>query len=88
LTKIKSTPGPWQVPGTPIAMVYGPKGERICRLIDRDSDAFLISAAPELLDACRRLLSFPPEDWPMPLGYSQIVQEAKQAIAKATNTEQ
>jgi hypothetical protein len=45
------TPGPWSVPGTPIPMVYGPKGERVCRIIDHDKDAMLIHGAMNTISA-------------------------------------
>lgn len=50
------TPGPWEVPGTPLPMVYGLNGERVCRVIDNSADAPLISAAPDLYEALRELL--------------------------------
>lgn len=48
-----------------------------------EANAYLISAAPELLEACKMLIGFIPDGWEMPLGWNQVVAQAHAAIAKA-----
>ena len=52
--------------------------------VELRANARLIAAAPELLDACRMLIDFIPDGWEMPLGYNQVVAQAREVIAKAT----
>lgn len=87
-TETTHTPGPWK-----IGPEYENKKSRsvwhgdfsttaktVARFIDSDSSARLIAAAPELLEALKKLLEWGrfPEGYPM-----QAVSEACRAIAKA-----
>jgi len=48
--------------------------------------AFIITACnchDELVEALKMLIGFIPDGWGMPLGYSHVVAQAEQAIAKA-----
>lgn len=62
----KHTPGPWKLDGV-WGLVIGPKGQEICAIHARlpevpteqaKENARLIAAAPDLLEACRKLLAF------------------------------
>jgi hypothetical protein len=74
------TPGPWSVDywpeNVPEYAVIGPELRLVANLPDRISDstttanAYLISAAPDLLAACRDLADWvrrrcPADDWPV-----------------------
>jgi hypothetical protein len=59
----KYTPGPWDIIRAGAAlMIYGPVGQRICKILfpeisaEREANAHLISAAPELLEALESLI--------------------------------
>lgn len=41
----------------------------------------------ELVEACKMLIHFVPDEWPMPLGWIQVVAQAQQAITKAEGGE-
>jgi hypothetical protein len=62
-------------------MVYGPKGERVCRIIDHDKDAMLIAAAPDLFEACRLIV----DSWgdEHNISDTDIVEAAEKALRKA-----
>ena len=50
------TPGPWTPMNEGIyKLVYGPNGERVCKVMDNKDDQPLIEAAPELLDCLEEL---------------------------------
>ena len=52
----------------------------------RGNAAFIVLACnchDELVEACKMLIHFVPDGWPMPLGWIQVVAQAEQAIAKA-----
>ena len=54
----KHTPGPWKVMGNgAFLLVYGPSGERVCKIIDSYKDAYIIAAAPDMLAALERYVS-------------------------------
>lgn len=80
------TPGPWLTNGTAGHekhgqwSVYAESGKTIAIVYDGERDANLIAAAPQLLEACQRLVSFADGkvshvDW--------AVENARAAIAKA-----
>lgn len=50
---------------------------------ERISNTYLIAAAPDLLEALNLLIDFIPQGWEVPLGYMGLVEQARQAIAKA-----
>lgn len=46
----KFTKGPWYtVQAGATTMIYGPEGERVCKIFDNKKDAALIEMAPDLL---------------------------------------
>lgn len=84
------TPGPWHFSFNPGPIVYGTKGEQIADLreemLDREenrANLFLISAAPELLEAAQFAHSA------MLLGMNKVtaMEKLEQAINKATKGE-
>ena len=72
MTMSKHTPGPWTTPGTDgnervisaqvkgrfrtIAHVYAPYADKVESVDERDANASLIAAAPDLLDALKCLV--------------------------------
>lgn len=87
------TPGPWIVNKTKRSLIDSPTVNRIIAETrgesleeKRSNAAFIVTACnshDDLLEACKMLIHFIPEDWPMPLGYSDVVHQAVNAIAKA-----
>jgi hypothetical protein len=90
------TPGPWEIAHYEGGILDGSHyirqestKEGICALIQcaspdtKKANLHLISAVTDLLEACKMLIHFIPEEWPMPLGYGNVVHQAVQAIAKA-----
>lgn len=60
---VEHTPGPWHIGMKPGPMIYGTKGEQIADMKadllmdgEREANALLIAAAPELLEALKYLL--------------------------------
>lgn len=52
----KFTDGPWSVVQAGYAtMIYGPEGERVCKILDNKKDATLIEVAPDLLYIIKQL---------------------------------
>lgn len=87
------TPGPWHIGMRPGPIVYGELGEQVadCRMgldvsDEQRANARLIAAAPELLNACRYLLTKIDSLAPRLAGLMEY-EYAKQAIAKATGQE-
>lgn len=93
----RHTPGPWRINGSlitsqaamalQVAIVYPPKVGNAPRDIDeRDANARLIAAAPDLLDALRLLLdglqTYAPE-FMHGLPKADYIRAARAAIAKA-----
>ena len=85
----KFTPGPWALMNSgAIWLIYGPIGERICRLFfstdtkERLANAHLIAAAPELLEALEKIMEMGEfGNWPQP--NNMIMDKAMFALAKA-----
>lgn len=93
----KHTPGPWVSHAEVAGVIYGQDGHQVCttprttrRETERDANARLIAAAPELLSALRELVEavapavggLTLEDWAI-----EPVAAADAAIAKATGQE-
>ena len=91
------TPTPWitEPHGDTTALYSGRDrdhhGLRLMNLDDGDMNfeanaAFIVRACnshDELVAACKMLIHSIPDDWPMPLGYSEVVHQAVNAISKA-----
>lgn len=82
------TPGPWNVVKHSQWYAVGlPEGRHICRTYQQSTtaqelaNAHIIAAAPDLLAACRAVVSA--GEWPAPQLILQMYQMAKDAIAKA-----
>lgn len=104
MSESKFTPGPWMASGTKalgVAEVTAPEQDHprfyICSIPysptpppnpDREANARLIAAAPDLLEVCRRLLVEPDETFANPdkvlAELVPIWKAAKAAVAKAT----
>lgn len=97
------TPGPWKACGTIYEHMNaeirsGAKGEgvAIAQVWDADnafSNALLIAAAPELLEACRALVAsmrrYEVEvDGDAPTAHTDMMAQAEEAIVKATGESQ
>lgn len=90
MSRTKHTPGPWTVMRTPSGYdhIRGPNGKRISHecsdLDDLDAEgmanAYLIAAAPELLEACRVAVAIFSER----LSQTDDMRPIYDAIAKAT----
>jgi hypothetical protein len=98
---MKHTPGPWKKEGFDVWGNNSRQYSRMIASCRPDngtgpykielsnecvSNAHLIAAAPELLEACN-LIDFIPEGWEMPLGWNQIAAQIRHAIAKAEGKE-
>ena len=90
------TPGPWKAIGDfihtsdnlPFVLAYTPEQQDGVPVGDRDANAQLIAAAPEMLAALKRLVDLLEVmrglgDTPIK-GWSKRVEAARAAIAKAT----
>ena len=86
--KAQHTPGPWKLEGAEIigsngSMVVDPfDGSRAAKLLtidEREANASLIAAAPDLLAFAERIAALPPHGH-----YVALIDEAIAAIAKAT----
>lgn len=78
------TPGPWHIGMKPGPTVYGPHGEQITwsfnPLLDESehrANQFLIAAAPEMLDALKKLMDM--IDFEYPYG-QEIITKAEKGI--------
>lgn len=93
MKEFKGTPGPWRVNtigehwNNPalvhLEVTYGTDGECVCDTVYRREDADLIAAAPELLEALRRMLrAGQKQNWNE--HYESEMSLASAAIQKAT----
>ena len=82
------TPGPWEAQNTAgydthgQAVVYDASGKDVAIVYDGDANALLIAAAPDLLDALRRITMFI-DDKPEEDALADIDEIARAAIEKA-----
>ena len=90
------TPGPWHIGMKPGPMVYGPSGEQVVGLQDvamltkgeRDANARLIAASPDLLVAAQDFIkAFGSGEFDDPLKVVPYVDRFNAAITKATESE-
>jgi hypothetical protein len=52
----ENTTGPWSIQDQGCyTLIYGPNGERVCKIMDNKKDAFLIASAPGLLAENQKL---------------------------------
>jgi hypothetical protein len=79
----KPTPGEWLIMDRGAwPMIYGPSGERVCKVIDNPADAPILAAALELRDALAAIVEELAEDGTTELTMPSLA-EAKAALAKA-----
>ena len=92
----KYTPGPWAVNGNTPDQVYTEQGDTLAivrgtrRISDeeRNANARLIAAAPELLEALEKLANMVPEiaralPSGVPMAYAEAFDKARAALTKA-----
>lgn len=95
---VNHTPGPWRAGSLPTCatgFIWSKDGTQIAAEIDKISDARLIAAAPDLLDALQSAAGHLQEtlDDPRwremhPVGICPVLDKVRAAIAKATGEDQ
>ena len=90
----KHTPGPWEVSSSSgIVKVQGPadkpkyKRREVCRVYSSKENAFLLAAAPDLLEVCLAMLEFFDNGTPVQPG-AEVVADMRAAVAKAKGQQQ
>lgn len=59
----KYTPGPWSIMNQgAYTLIYGPNGERVCKIMDNKEDANIIVATPYMLGVLEELWADPGDD--------------------------
>ncbi len=92
---MKHTKGPWHLlPARTLVNVKGPRGEQLCQLELAKSqgkpippDAYLIAAAPEMLEALELLIHRLPDDLTDNADLADAALFASRVVAKARGDE-
>lgn len=86
MLKDKFTAVPWStVQAGAATMVYGPNGERICKVMDNKNDANIIEVAPDLIWLIEQIYNDLPQnrDWLNP-DYEEVMKYIIDTYCKET----